>query len=236
MEEAAPTWDPRFGRVGEAAWHGTILDAPAEEFFHSFHPSVRRGVNSARRKGIEVRAFTDVDAVRTFHGIHVLLRKRKYRLLAQPLEFFERIWEEFSGTGGITTLLAYADGDPVAGAVLLVWGNTVYFKFAASLAEALPLRPNYALYWQIIREASERGFRQIDWGLSDLDQPGLVAYKRKWATSDSRIVSLRTPLQPERDGAETSLLLTGLTNMLTDEAVPDPVTARAGSLLYRYFT
>ena len=139
---------------------------------------------------MEVEAATGMDAVRIYHRLHVSLRKYKYRLLAQPFDFFERIWHEFSGHEGIVTLLARVDGEPIAGAIYLVWNDVLYYKFGASLAGALSVRPNDALFWTALRWASERGFRHLDWGLSDLDQPGLIAYKRKWASEERRIVTL----------------------------------------------
>jgi hypothetical protein len=236
LDGAAPSSDNRFERIGEATWHGTRVDTPLAELQRSLHPSARRDIATAARRGITVHDCTGIDAVRTFHGIHVLLRKRKYQLLAQPLEFFERIWHEFSRFDGIVTLLAYAGDEPVAGGVFLEWGDTLYSKFIASRAEALALRPNHAVYWRAIEWAAERGLRLVDWGLSDLDQPGLVDYKRKWAADEGRILTLRTPGQCPGHGSESGPLLANLTRLLTNETVPDEVTKQAGALLYRYFT
>jgi CelD/BcsL family acetyltransferase involved in cellulose biosynthesis len=235
LDGAVPTVDPRFLRVGEAAWHGTSLEQPLAEIYRSVRSSARRNIAVADRSGVRVEAMTGLDAVRTYHRLHVSLRKHKYRLLAQPFAFFERIWQEFSAFDGIVTLLARVDGEPVAGAVYLVWNQVLYYKFAASLAGALRLRPNDALAGAALRWASERGLRLLDWGLSDLDQPGLVAYKQKWASVERRILTLRSTPQRLDDRRETSRLLGELTHLLTDDTVPDRVTQRAGALLYRYF-
>jgi hypothetical protein len=236
LDGSAPSSDPRFERIGEATWHGTRVDRPLSELQRSLHPSARRDIATSARRGVKVRDCTGIDAVRTFHRIHVLLRKRKYQLLAQPLDFFERIWDEFNRFDGIVTLLAYADDEPVSGGVFLEWGDTLYCKFVASLAETLALRPNHAVYWRAIEWASERGLRLVDWGLSDLDQPGLVDYKRKWAADESRIVTLRTPGQCPGYGSESGPLLATLTSLFTNQTVPDEVTKQAGALLYRYFS
>jgi hypothetical protein len=63
-----------------------------------------------------------------------------------------------------------------------------------------------------------------------------VAYKRKWASTERRVVTLRSKspdVDNHRDPAQT---LGELTRLLTDSAVPDHITERAGALLYRYFT
>ena len=144
-----------------------------------------------------------------YHRLHVDLRKRKYRLLAQPLEFFERIRQAFAPADALRIALALVDGRPVAGAVYVVWGDTVYYKFGASRAEFLPLRPNDALHWRLIRWAHDRGLRTLDWGLSDLDQPGLVAYKRNWASREGRIRDPeRRRAGPAGESAEVGRLLT----------------------------
>ncbi|MGH4023638.1 MAG: GNAT family N-acetyltransferase, partial [Pseudonocardiaceae bacterium] len=119
--------------------------------------------------------------------------------------------------------------------MFLVWGDTLYYKFGASQPEHLSLRPNDAIFWAGLRWAVARGLRWLDWGLSDVDQPGLVAYKRKWATEERTIVTLRTGGEQARRPGDTGVVLDELTRLLTDDSVPDAVTTQAGALLYRYF-
>jgi hypothetical protein len=235
LDNKFPNADPRFTRTGEAAWHCTPLGSPIQTIYHALKPAARRNITAADRGGVRVDAVTGIDAVRSYYRLHVSLRKHKYGLLAQPLALFETIWREFSEHDGIVTLLARVDGEPIAGAVYLTWNNVLYYKFGASLAGALHLRPNDALAWSALQWASERNLRMLDWGLSDLDQPGLVAYKRKWASEEGRIVTLRSMNWDTIDGRESGHLLGELTRLFTDEKVPDHITEQAGGLLYRYF-
>ncbi len=227
--------DPRLTCAGEAAWHVTPLTGSLEDLTAAFRSSTRRNIATAQRAGVEVVLGAGADALVTYHRLHVGLRKRKYRLLAQPLELFQRVHAAFAPADAIRTGLALVDGEPVAGAVYLVWGDTLYYKFGASRAEALALRPNDALHWTAIRWAHDRGLRALDWGLSDLDQPGLVAFKRRWAGVEGRIRTLGAGGPPIGRSAEVDATLHLVTELLTDPAVPDAVTARAGAALYRYF-
>ncbi|MDQ4102913.1 MAG: hypothetical protein M3186_04105, partial [Actinomycetota bacterium] len=111
----------------------------------------------------------------------------------------------------------------------------LYYKFGASLHGHLALRPNDAIFWAGIRWGVQRGARLLDWGLSDLDQPGLIAYKRKWATEERQIVTLRAGGEQARSYPEAGLMLGELTRLFTEDSVPDDVTRQAGALLYRYF-
>ena len=227
--------DPRLTRTGEAAWHSTPLDRSLDDLHAAFRSQTRRNIATAARSGVEVVLSSERDAVVELHRMHVGLRKRKYRLLAQPLEFFIQIWKAFAQDDGVRTALALIDGRPVAGALYLVWQDTVYYKFGASEPAHLPLRPNDALHWTLIQWAHARGLRALDWGLSDLGQPGLVDYKRKWATVEDRICSLAAGGAPLGARPDVDLVLSAATDLFTDPSVPDDVTSRAGAALYRFF-
>lgn len=235
LSDSAAVADPRLHTVGEAAWHATPTDCTESELLARISSASRRNIKAADRNGVTVSVSSELDAVHSFHRLHVWLRKNKYGLLAQPVEFFERIWQRFAPDDGVVTMLAELDGETVAGAVFLVWRDTLYYKFGASLAEYLPKRPNDAIYWAGLRLAVERGLRGVDWGLSDLDQPGLVSYKRKWGSVEGRIVTLRGGPDPVPK-TEVGAMLTELTRLFTDESVPDEITTRAGALLYRNFS
>ncbi|MFN2534434.1 MAG: hypothetical protein ABR528_04210, partial [Pseudonocardiaceae bacterium] len=117
----------------------------------------------------------------------------------------------------------------------LTWADTLYYKFGASRHEHLAKRPNDAIFWAGIHWGVQHGAQLVDWGLSDFDQPGLIAYKRKWATEERRIVTLRAGGEHARSDPQAGAMLGGLTELLTGESVPDDVTKKAGALLYRYF-
>lgn len=236
LDGTAPVSRPGLRRMHDAAWHGTTTTAPPDDLLAGLHPGARRNIRTAQRAGVEVLMRDDIESVGHFHAMHVALRRRKYGLLAQPRTFFERIWSEFAPDDGIVTMLATVDGHPAAGAMFLVWNDVLYYKFGASLPEALGARPNDAIFWTAIRWANERGLRLVDWGLSELDQPGLVAYKRKWSDQERRIVTLTSaPDVPPPAPSPMSEALAELTSLLTEESVPLHVTERAGALLYRFF-
>jgi CelD/BcsL family acetyltransferase involved in cellulose biosynthesis len=235
LDRSPAVEDPRFTVLGEAAWHSTALDRPLAELHAAVRPHTRRNIATAERAGVEVVLRDDVEALAEYHRLHVGLRKSKYRLLAQPFELFERIGQAFAPSGALCTALALVDGRPVAGAVYLVWGDTVYYKFGASRAEFLPLRPNDALHWRLIRWAHDRGLRTLDWGLSDLDQPGLCAYKSNWASREGRIRTLNAGGRPRGEPPGLGELLRVVTDLFTEPSVPDAVSERAGAALYRYF-
>jgi len=238
LDAQLPRRDQRFVPTDELAWHCTTLARDEEQLFAALSAQARQNVRAATRHGVTVRFGSDLDDVRAFHDLHRRTRKRKYQLLAQPLSFFENIWKHFAPDDSIVIGLAEHDGDVIGGAFYLVWNGVWYYKFGASILERSTVRPNELLGWESLRRARGRGCTTYDWGVSDLDQPGLVSYKRKLASEERRVAVLRhTPEGfTNPTGAEAGSVLSELTALFTRDDVPDEVTKRAGELLYRYFT
>jgi hypothetical protein len=168
--------------------------------------------------------------------MHSHVRKFKYRLLAQPVGFFEQIHEVFAPSDDIFVLLACVDGRAIAGVLFIIWKNTLYYKFNASVDQEL--RPNDLLMWEGIKWGCRRKLQQLDLGYSDVSQPGLISYKRKYATSEQPITTLQWQPSGYVDcrADEAHSTLCRMTHLLTDPSVPDEITRAAGDTLYRFFS
>jgi lipid II:glycine glycyltransferase (peptidoglycan interpeptide bridge formation enzyme) len=179
-----------------------------------------------------------METLRAFFELHLGVRKYKYRLLAQPYCFFENIWRQFIEEQRGSLMIAAYEGEIIGGVMFLEWKDGLYYKFNASAPASLSLRPNDLLIWEGIQYGKAKGCTYLDFGLSDWDQEGLLRYKRKFATVEKTISFLRyspngASAQQAQQGAD---FLPQLTQLFTDEAVPDQVTEKAGEVLYRFFT
>jgi CelD/BcsL family acetyltransferase involved in cellulose biosynthesis len=142
--------------------------------------SVRRHVATARRSGVRVRfAETSDDLVRAYYRLHLQTRRRQ-GVPAQPRRYFQLLWERMVASGRGFVVLAEVDGQAVAGAVYLIGGTTVTYKYGASDPGSWALRPNHAVMWTAITWASEHGYSSFDFGRTDLDNVGLRRFKESW--------------------------------------------------------
>ena len=134
-------------------------------------------------------------------------------------------------------LVAHYQGRGVGGTLFLGWKDALFYKFNASDPTHLSLRPNDLIVWEGTALAKAKGFAPLDFGLSDWDQEGLVRFKRKFATDERTISFVRhaPDLAPTRSEQDAQDLLSVATDLLTDAAVSDDVTERAGDQLYRFF-
>ena len=238
LHTALPLADARFTLTKEAKWHGLDLQRPLDEIWNSIHDSSRRAIRKSRREGLQVRLASSESDLRAFFEMHLKIRKYKYGMLAQPYAFFKNIWRHFIERGCGFLLLAVLGDTILAGDLFLEWKNTLYYKFNASTFGELSHRPNDLLIWEGIQQAKARGLQYLDFGLSDLDQEGLLRFKRKFATEEKTISFLRHVPKGSTSPAEKEMraLLTTLTGRFTNQLVPDSITELAGEDLYRLFT
>ncbi len=158
LRNALPTADDRFRVAGHALWHGVDLRRGEDEIWAGLDGQARQNVRKAERHGVVVRRSFSLDDLRLFHGMHASLRKSKYRMLAQPFAFFEALHAALAPEERISVLLAEMDGAAVAGILFLEWGDTLYYKFNASIDTHF--RPNDLLLWEGIRFGRGRGLAE----------------------------------------------------------------------------
>jgi len=239
LRNPLPVLDPRLAATGEAFWHGVDLGLSLDALWAGLDGSARQNSRKAERSGVTVRIGNEVADLELFHAMHAHLRKTKYRMLAQPFALFTAIRERFTAPPGraedVAVVVAEADGQPIAGILLILWQGTAYYKFNASFDTRL--RPNELLTWHAIRYAKTLGCELFDFGISDTDQPGLVRYKRKFATEEKLMRQLAMPAArgPAAHEQAAGRTLGRLTELFTRPDVPDHVTREAGDALYRYF-
>jgi CelD/BcsL family acetyltransferase involved in cellulose biosynthesis len=229
--------DERLAVTKRARWHTLSLRPAPEALWDGLDGSTQRALRRAERAGVVIRPLEGAAGLREFLALHVTLRKRKYRLLAQPPAFFEAMARHFDEIAGWFPLGAFLGERLIAATIYLRWSDTLYYKFNASALDALHVRPNSLLIWAGMLLGRALGCRVLDLGPSDDDQPGLIRFKGHFGAEERELRFLRyaPPGWPDERAAEARRRLGRLTAALTAPDVPDEVTARAGTLLYRLF-
>lgn len=234
--------------TGRLAWHWAELPPPDtggegsddDRLWSQLASGARQNVRRSQRSGVHVEVRSDLDALDEYHRLHQGLRKAKYRLLAQPRSFYVSLHRHF-GPDRLRVVLARLDGrgdggEAVAGVVLLRHRDWAYYKLNASDPAGMSQRANDAVMWETMVAAQQWGCRWFDFGVSDLDQPGLIRYKNKYATGQGEVVVLQRAGDPSSWMArqlDRSLPLAS--RALTAPKCPDVLGRQASRVLYRLF-
>lgn len=213
--------------------HVLTLAADPTHTFERFHRSqVQRNIRRAEREGLTVRqGDRPQDLIDTFYRLHLQTRRRQ-GVPVQPRRFFHLLWERAISTGLGSVVIVESADQPLAAAVFLAWNGTVIYKFGASDERSWSLRPNHLLFWHVIRNACEQGYRSFDFGRTDTDHEGLRSFKRSWGAREepleySLFGTVSTPnAHPHR---RTSYALRSVI-----QHSPALVCRACGELLYRF--
>jgi CelD/BcsL family acetyltransferase involved in cellulose biosynthesis len=189
---------------------------------------VRRGVRRARREGLEAVVATDRPALDAFYRLHVGTRHR-LGVPTQPRRFILG-FEALFGAGLGFVMLVLREGEPVAAAVFLTFGDTLLYKYGASDARFLPLRPNNLLFMEAIRWGCEHGMRRLDFGRTHWGHESLRAFKLAWGTEERELRYRHVGAAvPGGRGARSERLLAGVIRR------SPPLAGRViGEALYRH--
>jgi hypothetical protein len=106
------------------------------------------------------------------------------------------------------------------------------YKYGGSDRRFNNLGGTAMLFWQAIKDGKQSGAEILDFGRSDLDNPGLITFKGRWGAECSTLNTWRTPLVSASPGRER-LKIQWAKEVFA--RLPDSLSLLAGKMLYRHF-
>jgi hypothetical protein len=219
--------DPGGLTPGDAyCFHRLDLGAGEGEIFRRFHQSsTQRAIRRAEREGLTYAAGTSEALLASFYRL-LRMSRRRHGLPPQPLAWFRNVLTNLGDRASIH--IASKDGQPIAGMLTLSFKKTIYYKYGGSDAAHHRLGGMPFLFWRVIQDARGRGFEVLDLGRSDIDQPGLIAFKDHLGATKSTLTYFRYPEPRPRPTRWLSRAARG-----TFAHLPDAALDLAGRLLYK---
>ena len=209
--------------------HELDLTPAKEDLLRKTHKScIQAPIRRAERDGIEYESGNSERLLRAFFRLMVQTRRRQ-ELPPQPIEWFRNL---ISCMGDrLRIRVAFYQGKEIASILTLRHGSTEVYKYGCSDSQFNNLGATPFLLWKMIAEAKEEGFKSADFGRSDADNPGLIAFKSRWGSKPSQLTYLRWTRQRGEDPARARSA--GALKRLF-AVLPDPVLEATGRILYRH--
>ncbi len=174
--------------------HVIHLSRDETDLFARLAPNNKRNIRKAIREGLAVEIGTSWDDVASFCRLNFLTRKR-HGLPPQPLLFFKKVYEHIISTGCGSVISARYGRKIIASSIYFHFGNRALFKYGASANGYHHMRPNNLIMWEAIRWCKEHNFETLSLGRTELDNPGLLRYKRTWGALEQLIEYFRYNIQ-----------------------------------------
>lgn len=222
---------PALETYSEHVIHHATLEPDVDKTYRRIHEMHRRNIKQARNNGVEI-VFGDSDKhLREFYDLHLRTR-RSQGVPIQPWRFFTLLKKNLLDQGLGFILLAYKDGQCLAGAVFLHWQKTLTYKYGASVDEGLKLRPNNLLFWTAMEWGCQHGYTVFDMGRTDPENTGLRTFKTRWGAEETLLYYSRTATSGHAKTGSGRMM--GLMNY-TLQRSPLWVCRLAGEVLYKHF-
>jgi CelD/BcsL family acetyltransferase involved in cellulose biosynthesis len=208
--------------------HYLDLRPGVEELYKHLHvDSIRRKIQRGAREGLMLESGNTENLLNQFYRLHLMTRRRQ-GLPPHPKRWFRHVLELF-GNGAIIRVGRKQD-TPIAAVMTVESNQSIVYKYGCSDARFHNLGGMPFVFWDMIRDAKQRGFVQLDLGRSDLRNTGLITFKDRWGAVKQRLLYSRYP--PRR--AELSLRQKVSLQLATKicSRSPDWLLTAAGNLLY----
>ncbi len=223
-----PTLD---GAVRSPACYLHMLDLrpSLEDLFRSFHKDcVQRKVRRAEREALVCESGNSERLLNAFYRLMVQTRRR-HQLPPQPILWFRNLAACMGDR--LQIRVAFKDGNEIASILTVQHKDVVVYKYGCSDTAFQNLGGTPFLFWKTIDEAKAAGLTCMDFGRSDADNPGLIAFKDRWGAKSSKLTYLRWSRKQVTDGARrrSSSIVKQLFALM-----PDAVLQATGRILYRH--
>lgn len=162
-----------------------------EELMAAFHQKWRYNIRLAYRKGVEIK-ICGKEMVPAFAELMLVTGVRD-GFVTRNADYFANMLDNLGEHARL--YMAFYEGQPIAGTLAIWYGDKVWYLYGASSNEHRNLMPNYALQWEMIQWATEKGCRIYDFrgvpGLVPEDHPlyGLVRFKQGFGGEYTEFVS-----------------------------------------------
>jgi CelD/BcsL family acetyltransferase involved in cellulose biosynthesis len=210
-------------------FHELSLEPTLDQILRRLHKnSFRRKIRRAERERLCYEVGRSKQLVDEFYRLLVITRRR-HQLLPQPRVWFGNLVDCMGED--VQIRVVRNNGDAIATMLTLRHGPCVVFKYGCSDGRFHRLGGVPFLFWKLIEESKASGAEKIDFGRSDWENEGLIAFKDRLGTTRKLLTYFRYT-NPEGADAATALGFLGSWNAIFK--LPDAVLSTCGRLLYRH--
>lgn len=212
------------------AFHSIPLQEDFNLIAANIHHMNKRNARIAERNGLHLEWGNSHEHLKLYYRLH-LQERRDQGMPVQPWKYFSLLEKQIFSHDLGNILFAYQGDRVLAAVVLLYFGQTLTYKYGASLRSELKLRPNDFLFWNAIQWGCRQGYKIFDMGRTELDNSGLRSYKTRWGAEEFILTYKNFGSQPpgRSNKSINSLMECVIRNS------PLWVCRTSGELLYRHF-
>ena len=183
-----------FQRQSSFSTHVLELSNQPESIFNNLKTDVRRGVRRSIKKGVSVSETKNIRDLEEFYEINCITKK-EIGVPCHPWKFFKNLFRFLADD--VYLYIARYEGEIIAGGIMEYFKNDVLYGYGAANPDYLKLYPYNAFIWKSIEDACSNGYNHFDFGRTSYDNVGLINFKKRWGTVETKLCYSYYPKNPE---------------------------------------
>jgi len=153
----------------------------AEKIMQSCHHKTRNMIRKGTKSGFSIsEENNNIDFLEKTHRENMRALNGK----AKTQEFFNSIKQYFCPRDDFQIIVARNNNEPVAAILVFYFLDTVEYYMPVCLESYRDKQPISFLIYEIMKEASQRGYKRWNWGGTWPSQEGVHRFKKRWGTED----------------------------------------------------
>lgn len=146
--------------------------------------SARWAIKKSKTMGVKVESTTNREDLREFYELNCITKK-DIGVPCHPWKFFKNM--VLSLNENVSLYIAKYNNEIIAGGVFLYFNDKVLYGYGAAHPHYRKFYPYNAFIWRCIEDACLSGYRRFDFGRTSYDNKGLMDFKRRWGTHETRL-------------------------------------------------
>jgi CelD/BcsL family acetyltransferase involved in cellulose biosynthesis len=219
----------KFQATESFCFHELDLGPSLEKLFKGLSKdSIQRKIKRAEKEQVSYEVGSTQEFIDTFYHL-LLITRRRHHLPPQPMSWFKNLAHHMGDALHIR--VARKNGTPIAALLTLRHRSNIIYKYGCSDGAFHQLGGMPFLFWKLIQEGKATGADCLDFGRSEMNNEGLIAFKDKFGTTKRTLTYYRYPQTKKQEARALgdSKLAGRIFSIL-----PDGVLSAAGKILYRH--
>lgn len=194
--------------------------------------SLQRRIRHAEKQSLNYEIGRSDKLLRDFYSL-LCQTRRRHGLFPQPVAWFRNL-SKIVGENLQIRVLRKLD-HPIASILTLRHRQRVIYKYGCSDERYHHLAGMPLLFWKLIEESKAQGIIEVDFGRSDLDQGGLIAFKDHFGCRKTRLTYVRyCPSSRKSNYSIGKSLLRDKGRKQIMRFIPEVILKGMGRVLYRH--
>ncbi len=152
------------------------LPKTSELLSKGFKSKLRSQIRKSEKNGLTYKIGNNAKLLETFYQVFIY-NMRKLGSPVHSKQWFDTIRKNYDEN--IVISIVYIHNTPIGGGIVLRNSNKACIPWASTLAEYNRLAPNMLLYWSLLKEVTDNGAKEFDFGRSTYGE-GTFKFKQQW--------------------------------------------------------